>query len=128
MAHTISVRVYYEDTDAGDVVYYASYLRYLERARMEFMIDNGIDIVDYHRRGLFFAVAHLEVHYKRPARLGDYLKVTTEVLEVKNASLRIKNEIWRDNSLILEAYLTLACINREGKPVRLPEAFNSLKV
>ncbi len=60
MPHTISDRVYYEDTDAGDVVYYASYLRYLERKRMEFMKDMGIDIVDYHRKGLFFAVTDLE--------------------------------------------------------------------
>lgn len=121
--HAIKVNIYYEDTDAGGVVYYANYLRYLERARMEFLKDKGVDVIDLHNKGIFFVVSHLEISYKRPARLGDTLMVTTEVVELKNASLKIKNQILKDNELIAEAFLTLACIEN-GKLRRLPEEFS----
>lgn len=120
--HKIIVPIYYEDTDAGGVVYYANYLRYLERARMEFFKDRGIDVIDFHNKGIFFVVSHLEISYKKPARLGDNLMITTEVIELKNASLKIKNQILRDGELIAEASLILACVEK-GKLRRLPEQF-----
>ncbi|MCX7794799.1 MAG: YbgC/FadM family acyl-CoA thioesterase [Thermodesulfovibrionales bacterium] len=123
--HTIKVTVYYEDTDAGGVVYYANYLRYLERARMEFLKDKGIDVIEFHNKGIFFVVSQLEISYKKPAKLGDSLTVTTEVAEIKNASLKIKNCILKDSELIAEACLTLACVEN-GKLRRLPEQFRSL--
>ncbi len=123
--HNIKVKIYYEDTDAGGVVYYASYLRYLEMARMEFLSNRGIDIIGFHKRGIFFVVTHLEISYKRPARLGDVLTITTEVVEIKNASLRIKNQVLRDTELIAEALITVACIEN-GRLRRLPDAFKNL--
>jgi tol-pal system-associated acyl-CoA thioesterase len=127
MPHSIKVKIYYEDTDAGAVVYYANYLRYMERARTEFLAEKGIDIAGLHNEGLFFVVTHVDISYKRPARLGDIIEVTTEVMELKKASLIVRNRICKDNSVMVEAILTLACIDKDGRPKRLPEDFNALK-
>ncbi len=128
MAHSIKVKIYYEDTDAGGIVYHANYLRYLERARTEFLKEQGIDVAEYHRKGIFFAVVHIDIYYKSPAQLGDILTVTTEVAEIKKASLTVKNQIFKDDRLLVEAFITFACLNSSYRPLRLPEAFSSLSV
>ncbi len=127
MAHSIKVKVYYEDTDAGGVVYYANYLRYMERARTEFLADYGINVADYHEHGKYFVVTHVDIMYKRPARLGEIINVTTEVEDMRNASMTIRNCILKEGSLLVEAILTFACIDKDGRPRRLPESFGALK-
>lgn len=127
MAHSIKVKVYYEDTDAGGVVYYANYLRFMERARTEFLAEHGINVAGYHNEGFFFVVTHVDISYKRPARLGETVDVTTDVEELKNVSLTIKNRILRDDTLLVEALVTIACIDKDGRPRRLPESFAALK-
>lgn len=67
MDHRIKVKIYYEDTDAGGVVYYANYLRYMERARTEFLAEHGINVAEHHHHGNFFVVTHVDIRYKRPA-------------------------------------------------------------
>ena len=128
MDHSIKVKIYYEDTDAGGVVYYANYLRYMERARTEFLAAYGIDVAQYHHSGNFFVVTHVDINYKKPARLGETIEVTTEVEEMRNASMTIKNSILRDGVLLVEALLTFACIDANGRPRRLPESFTAIKV
>ncbi len=127
MEHSIKVKIYYEDTDAGGVVYYANYLRYMERARTEFLNEYGINVSEYHKRGNFFVVTHVDIRYKKPARLGEIIEVTTSVEEMRNASMTIKNKIMREGSLLVEAVLTFACIDADGRPKRLPESFSGLK-
>ncbi|HMK60249.1 MAG TPA: tol-pal system-associated acyl-CoA thioesterase [Dissulfurispiraceae bacterium] len=127
MAHGIKVKVYYEDTDAGGVVYYANYLRYMERARTEFLADHGISVADHHNNGIFFVVTHVDINYKKAARLGEVIDVTTEVEEMRNASMTVRNRILREGSLLVDASLTLACIGSDGKPQRLPEQFEALR-
>ena len=126
MAHTIKVKIYYEDTDAGGVVYYANYLRYMERARMEFLADNGIDIVRLHREGVVFMVVHVDISYKSPARLGDILDITTGIIEIKQASLKISHRVMREGTPIADAVVTLASVGPDGKPCRLPEKIKLL--
>lgn len=123
MAHTITLNIYYEDTDAGGVVYYANYLRYMERARTEFLRDRGIDVHGWHREGMFFVVSHVDISYRRPAVLGDTVEVTTEVSEIKNASLGIRNGVWRDGTLLVEALVTLVCVDADYRPRRFPAGF-----
>lgn len=127
MHHSIKVKIYYEDTDAGGVVYYANYLRYMERARTEFLAEHGIDVAEYHHHGNFFVVTHVDIHYKQPARLGETIEVTTEVQDMRKASMTIKNNILREGSLLVVALLTFACIGTDGRPRRLPESFMSLR-
>jgi len=126
MVHRHPVKIYYEDTDAGGVVYYANYLRYMERARTELLLERGIDVADYHRRGYLFAVVDLDVHYKKPAVLGDLIEVRTEVQGVTNVTITLRHRIFRAGDLLVEASVRLASISAEGKPRKLPEAVASL--
>ncbi|MEW6001852.1 MAG: tol-pal system-associated acyl-CoA thioesterase [Nitrospirota bacterium] len=126
MKHTLPIKIYYEDTDAGGVVYYANYLRYMERARTEFLLEKGINVAEYHEQGFFFVVVHVDISYKQPARLGDIIKITTEATDLKNASVTLKNEFLKDDLLLAEALVTIACIDKEGKPRRLPDVFRKL--
>jgi tol-pal system-associated acyl-CoA thioesterase len=124
----IRIKIYYEDTDAGGVVYYANYLKYMERARTEFLLDGGIDVARYHEDGFFFVVTHVEVDYKRPARLGDNIGVTTEIIEITNVTITLRHQIFKENTLIVEAVVKVACINKEGKLQKLPEEFRKLEI
>jgi len=117
------VKIYYEDTDAGGVVYYANYLRYMERARTEFLSERRIDVAEYHNKGYLFAVVHVDVQYKKPAVLGDIIDVTTEVRELSHVTITLTHRIFREGNLLVEASVKLACIGKDGKPRRLPEEF-----
>jgi acyl-CoA thioester hydrolase len=126
VAHQISVKIYYEDTDAAGLVYYGNYLRYLERARTEFLQDHGINIAEWHHRGFFFAVTHVDIYYKKPAKLGETINITTEIELIKNASIILKNLVFREGIILAEASVSFACLDREGRPRRLPEEFKAL--
>jgi len=123
--YKLKIKIYYEDTDAGGIVYYANYLKYLERARTEFLLEKGIDVAEYHKKGYLFAVIHVDVNYKRPARLGEIIDVTTEVTELTNVTINLKHQIFRDDTLLVEAYVKVACIDKDGKPRRIPESFKN---
>lgn len=123
----MKIKVYYEDTDAGGVVYYANYLRFLERARTEFLAGAGISVAEFHRRGFIFTVTHADIRYRRPAELGDIIEIKTELKELKNASLTFSQQVMKDSALIAEAEVTLACVGPEGKPRRLPEELKILR-
>ena len=124
--HRLKIKIYYEDTDAGGVVYYANYLRFMERGRTELLSDKGIDVAEYHSKGYFFPVVHVDIHYRRPAKLGEIIEVATQVVEITNATITFKQEIFRDDAVLVEATVKLACINRDGKPQRIPSELASL--
>lgn len=117
------VKIYYEDTDAGGVVYYANYLKYFERARTEFLESLGIRVSDYAKRGLKFVVVKAEVDYISAAKLGDVLEIETEISELKKVSLsfryKVKKEI--DKKLIVEGTTKLACVDNNLKPIKIPD-------
>jgi acyl-CoA thioester hydrolase len=118
----LEVAVYYEDTDAGGVVYYANYLKYFERARTLFFQFKQVPLDRFHRDGVVFTVAEAEVQYKSPARYGDVLLVQTDLVELQSASFRfrhiIKNK--RTGTLVCAGSTRMVCVNAEGKPTRLP--------
>lgn len=126
MEHKITVKVYYEDTDAAGVVYYANYLRYFERARTELFAIYGINVAEYHNMGYFFAITHVDIYYKSPAKLGDSLEITTTIAELKKASVTLRQCAFKGELLLAEAFVTVACIDKGGKPRRLPEIFRDL--
>jgi len=117
-----SVRVYIEDTDAGGVVFYANYLRYMERARTEALRQAGIDLVEWqHRHRRLFVVRAVRVDYRRPARLDDVLTVHAHMTRIKRASLECEQPIFRGDERLVDACVTLACIDADRlTPVRLP--------
>lgn len=124
--HSIDFRVYYEDTDAGGVVYYANYLKFAERGRTELLREAGFENRTLHEReGVLFVVRRLNADYHRSARLDDLLRVKTSVKTVNNASFEMNQAIFRHDSLLFSMDITLVCINIEGKPVRLSEELKS---
>lgn len=108
------------------MVYYANYLRFLERARTEYLAEKGIDVAEYHNKGYFFPVIHVDIHYKRPARLGDVVEVTADLIEMTNVTVTFRQEVFRADTLLVDSTVRLACINAGGKPRRLPPEFTSL--
>ena len=115
-------RVYFEDTDAGGVVYHANYLRFAERARTEALRELGVPHADLvNQLGLIFVVRRVKMDYLRPARLDDSLEVATRVLAVGAATADLSQAIRRDGETLAEAEVALACVRRDdGKPARIP--------
>ena len=119
---SIPVRVYYQDTDAGGVVFHAQYLAFMERARTELLNDAGIDlarVADEAR--VLFLVYELKARYHEPARLNELLTVTAEIAKMGRASLVFHQRVERDARLLVEADITVALVSRETmKPARMP--------
>jgi acyl-CoA thioester hydrolase len=120
--HLFPIRVYYEDTDAEGIVYHANYLKFAERARTEMLRLSGREqfrmMAD---EGIGFAVRQCLVDFFRPAHLDDVLEVRTTIREVAGASLRLQQDIHRNDDLVAGLKVRLAVMNRQGRPVRLPQ-------
>ncbi|HMH60158.1 MAG TPA: tol-pal system-associated acyl-CoA thioesterase [Bradyrhizobium sp.] len=118
-----NVRVYYEDTDAAGVVYYANYLKYLERARTEWLAAAGVTLSALEiEHNAVFVVHRLEIDYRRPAHLGDSLTVSLAPVERTRVRLVVAQDILRNDELISSARVTLACLDRRTwRPVVIPE-------
>lgn len=129
--HRYPLRVQWEDTDAAGIVYYANYLRYIERGRSDLLLAHGID-----QRGLIgspmdgaesagrssaaFAVRACNVEYLKPARLHEELVVTTEITGLGGATVEARQDVWRGDELLVSAEVRLACIDGRGRARRLP--------
>jgi acyl-CoA thioester hydrolase len=119
---SIPVRVYYEDTDAAGVVYYANYLKYLERARTEWLAAAGHPLAELERaHGIVFVVRRVAVDYRAPARLADLLDVGMTVEAVGRASIAARQDVRRGDELLVEARVELACVDAvQWKLRRIP--------
>lgn len=116
-------RVYYEDTDAGGVVYYVNYLKFMERARTERLRHLGFSQSQLAEDNLLFVVHSIEARYHAPARLDDQLRVTAQVLELNRASLRFVQQVWRENdeTLLCEGQFLVAAVRADTfKPRAIP--------
>ena len=120
MIHRWPIRVYYEDTDLAGIVYYANYLRFIERARSEMVRAAGVDQAAMKAAGLVFAVRRVEADYLSPARYDDQIEVRTRLTDVKGASFVMPQEVWRDDTLLFRATVTVVVLNAEGRATRLP--------
>ena len=113
----MNIRVYYEDTDIGGVMYYANYLKFIERARSEIFFERGLSPIS--QEGAF-VVRSLSAEYLKPARFGDMLEIKTTPIEIKAASLTLFQEIFRDGEKLFEAKVKLAFL-RDNKPTKIPQ-------
>jgi acyl-CoA thioester hydrolase len=115
-------RIYYEDTDAGGVVYHARYLAFFERGRTEFFRERGLSVSELATAGHVFPVVHLEIDYRAPAVLDDLVRVENEVLEVGRASFTLGQQVVRalDGKLLATGKVTLVCVSPGMKAKRLP--------
>lgn len=116
------VRIYWEDTDAGGVVFYANYLKFFERARTEWLRAAGVGQQDLRdRTGAIFVVSETHLRYLHPARLDDELRVTVERTEIGRATLNVHQRIWRGDTLLCEGEIGIACVDHNTfRPRRIP--------
>jgi len=122
-SETMSIRVYYEDTDHGGVVYYANYLKFMERARSEFLRSAGLELDNIDDEfGVLFAVTEANIRYHKPAVFNDLLMVESSIPKLRGARISFKQRIFRqqDHTLLTEADIHLACITCDGKVSRIP--------
>ncbi len=119
--HQFDLRVYYEDTDLAGIVYYANYLKFIERGRSEWVRALGVDQVALKAdQGLVFAVRRVEADYLRPAKFDDVLAVTTECLAVSGARIELSQAVLRGDERLFVALVTLVCLTDSGLPARIP--------
>ncbi len=123
MKHSVDYRVYYEDTDAGGVMYHASYIRFCERGRSELLRSAGLSCANLEdEQGLIFVIRHLDADYHKPARLEDLLTVRSSIKEMKNSSFVMEQTIFCQDSMLFSASVTVVCVDKKDvRPVRLPE-------
>ena len=119
--HRFALTVYFEDTDTAGVVYYANYLKFMERARSDMIRAVGIDQAAMLRAdGSAYFVTHADIRYRRPARLGEDLQVVSSVEQVRASSVHIHQRVMRGPELLADASVTAAFLDREGRPRRQP--------
>ncbi len=118
----MDIKIYYEDTDCGGVVYYANYLKYFERARTEYLADHGLSVAELQQQGTLFLVTHAEVFYRSSARYGETLKIDTIVTPSRKTALLFSHTIHEKKSqrLIVEGSATLVTVDTTGKVRRVP--------
>lgn len=122
MSHRLKVRVYYEDTDLAGIVYYANYLRFIERARSEWLREAGVDQAALKAEaGTVFAVRRIEADYLAPARFDDLLTVETRLASHSPARVVMAQRVLREDTLLFEAQVTVVAVGPSGRPVRLPQ-------
>ena len=121
--HCLPVRIYYEDTDFTGVVYHANFLRYMERGRSDFIrlagVDHGFMAA---QGGAAFAVAKIDIDYKKPARIDDALVVRSQFSAIKGVRLHALQQIFRGDELLSEARVTAVCVGPDTRPIKPPKA------
>lgn len=125
--HIHPVRVYFEDTDAGGMVYYANYLKFAERARTEMLREAGVSHAEMVAQdGLMLVVRRCVAEYRRSARLDDELEIATRVSGLAGASILLDQVVRRGSEVLVELTVTIACVTKEGRATRLPERLRAV--
>ncbi len=125
MNHFMDVKIYYEDTDCGGVVYYANYLRYMERARTEYLASKGYSVKQLADEGTIFMVLRAEIDYKSPGRYGDVIEIETWVRDVSRITM-VFEHVMREKSskrVLVECRAKAVFVDPQGKPKRLTEEY-----
>lgn len=126
-AHQMDVRVYYEDTDAGGIVYHTGYLRFAERGRTELLRAAGFNHAELlAEAGIAFAVISMNVDFKSPARLDDLVTVKTAITDMRGASMGMHQQVLLKNKLLVDITLRIACLDQAGKAARLPSRLKEI--
>ncbi len=118
------IRVYYADTDAGGVVYYANYLRWLEMARCDWLAEMGTPVTFYLQEGVVFAVARVEIDYLKPALLGDEVEVTVRPVQTRRVRFTLDQDVIRcaDQAILASARVTVVCLTPDGRVTAIPDS------
>jgi len=126
--HTFPVRIYYEDTDFSGNVYHAAYLKFMERARSEFLRQRRVHHSELAKQGIAFAVRHIDIWYDSPAHIDDCLEVITLVARISGARMKLQQTIIRAEQVLVRADVEVVVISAAGRAMRLPRVLiNALK-
>tara|TARA_S200000501_G_scaffold216046_2_gene202743 strand:- start:2490 stop:2897 length:408 start_codon:yes stop_codon:yes gene_type:complete len=121
-----NLKIYYEDTDAGGVVYYANYLKFLERARSEAIYELGFSNTELKKKfGILIIVKSCNIDYKKPAVFEDKLSIISTIIEITKTSFVMRQNIKRNEELIAVANIRLVSVNSDGKPTKIPDNFKN---
>ena len=116
------LKVFYEDTDSGGVVYYANYLKFFERARTEAIAEIGFSNKKLlEENGIFIIVKSCNIEYKKPAKLEDQIEIKSNIISISNTSFKMRQKALRDNELITDCEIHLVIVDKKGKPSKIPE-------
>ena len=116
------LKVFYEDTDSGGVVYYANYLKFFERARTEAISEIGLSNKKLlEENGIFIIVKSCNIEYKKPAKLEDQIEIKSNIISISNTSFKMRQKALRDNELITDCEIHLVIVDKKGKPSKIPE-------
>jgi acyl-CoA thioester hydrolase len=121
MIHSFPIRVYYEDTDMAGIVYHANYLKFIERARSDWVKEQGLDQNAMREEGIVFVVRRIECDYLMAAKFDDTLEVRTAVKSMTGVRLIMTQDVMRGEEILFRAEVTAVCATTEGTPARLPE-------
>ena len=125
--YRLPLRVYMEDTDAGGIVYYVNYLKFMERARSEWLRQLGLNQQTLLDEGTQLVVYRLACHYAKPARLDDALEISAHITEIGRCRMTFEQQVWRDKELLCSATVEIACLSVERmRPKAWPATLNSL--
>ena len=116
------LKVFYEDTDSGGVVYYANYLKFFERARTEAISEIGLSnkkLLD--ENGIFIIVKSCNIEYKKPAKLEDQLEVKSNIISISNTSFKMRQMAYKNQDLITDCEIHLVIVDKKGKPTKIPD-------
>ncbi len=121
MKDRIDIKIYYEDTDCGGVVYYGKYLTYFERARTEFLESNGVSLAELMREGIYFVVTHVDIRYHMPAKYADIISVYSTVENMTPITITFSHKVLKKDTdnLLVTSSVKLACVNSHMKPRRM---------
>jgi acyl-CoA thioester hydrolase len=120
--HRFALSVYFEDTDAFGVVYYANYLKFMERARSDMIRAAGVDqVAELRASGSAYVVVEVNIRYRSPGRLGDDLQVVSTLVQVRASSVDIQQRVMRGTEMLTDATVTAAFLDRDGRPRRQPK-------
>jgi acyl-CoA thioester hydrolase len=121
-----STRIYYQDTDAGGVVYYANYLKFIEKSWFEYLMSIGISIPEWELTGTYLIIKNVSLELIEPLRYGDTITVITDISMVKNVYFIMSHRVIKDNRTTTRCETKMVCIDKNGKPKRMPVDFRDI--
>jgi len=121
-----STRIYYQDTDAGGVVYFANYLKFFEKSWFEYLLSIGISIPEWEKEDTYIIIRNVSLELIDKLRYGDTILLSTSIKEVKNAYFILSHTVTKDGKTTTKGETKMVCINRNGKPKRIPEDFKNI--
>lgn len=121
-----TTRIYYQDTDAGGVVYYANYLKFIEKSWFEYLMSIGLSLPEWESRGTYMIIKNASLNLIEPLRYGDTIIVVTDITDVRNAYFILSHRVMKGNKVVAECETKMVCIDGKGRPKRMPEDFRNV--